>query len=642
MKLATLFSNHLVFQQNQPIKLWGWDTPGASVVISFLKKDVTGRCDDAGRFEVSLEPQSHGGPHELTASGSSEITLCNVMIGEVWVCSGQSNMQFSLQTCDGGAEEIAKADHPTIRLFTVPRELSDDVQDDIEASWLSCSPETISDFSGVAYHFGLDLHQASGVPIGLISCNWGGTCAETWTSREKLLSMPRYADGLRRLDENVENTAAVRADYQKGLDAWTEETFQKDPGVRPEDQMLTQLAFNDSDWRTMTLPSSWQAAGENYSGVFWFRKNVSIPEAWLGKKLTLLIGAIDKTDDTFVNGVWVGGLDHYKDPECWSTLRRYPVNACSQTSVQIAVRVYSHCWYGGICGSPDSLALLGPAGEALPLAGEWKFHVSHNFGLVDLGSAPPAPLLRRNANAPSNLYDQMLRPLIPYSIAGVIWYQGQSNANEPQVHHYHELFSAMICDWRERWNRELPFYFVQLANWDGAPIGNWPHLREAQTKTLTLPATGMATAIDIGIADDIHPTNKKDVGARLARLARNQLYGEPDLEISGPVCQSVKRDGASVLIDYDHADGIHCTGTTLNDFELTNGDGTFHPAIARIEKGGVIVESPEVDIPAAIRYAWTNCPAINLFNSDKLPAMPFWAQVRLSMGDGSSSIGSTR
>ncbi|MFM1548658.1 MAG: sialate O-acetylesterase [Lentisphaeria bacterium] len=629
MKLAALFSDGMILQQGQTVKVWGWDTPGNNVTVALNGSAADAVADAEGRFICELPAMDYGGPYEMRVCGSEEIVVVDILVGEVWLCSGQSNMEWALQDCANGDAEVELADYPQIRLFQVPTLTGADERVDLQEKWQACTPAAAAGFSGVGYFFGRELHRTRNVSIGLINASVGGTRAEAWTSREKLLSMPHYAEMIAAYDAGLENLDEALAAYAKAQTAWEKENLPADPGNNGFELGYADTDYDDSAWREMEPPGSWQSKGENYSGVFWFRREIDIPQDWDGKQLLLSLGELDKWDETYFNGEKVGGLSRDDDPNAWIVPRRYtvPGNLVKPGRAIVATRVFSHMYAGGFVGQPTAL-YLSPAGDneqRLPLTGAWNFHVEHDFGFVDLSDLdlPEEPMGPGNQNSPSVLFRNMINPLVGYGIRGTIWYQGESNAWQGVAMHYHQLFSAMIADWREQWGYDFPFYFVQLANFAETGISEWPILRQCQTDTLQVPGTGMAVIVDIGESNDIHPRNKQDVGKRLSLIARHHIHGE-DIEYSGPVAKAAEAAENGCRITFSHAEaGLKIGGDKLVGFEVAGDDGSFSPADATIEGAAVLVTSELLSSPETVRYAWAGDPVCNLYNNAGLPAAPF-------------------
>jgi len=626
VSVSPLIGDHMVLQQGRPFRIWGQAAPGEAITVTLAGGTASATAGAEGRWAVELGPLAAGGPHTLEIVGSNRLRFEDVLVGEVWIASGQSNMEFPLTRAANGEEEIAAARFPRIRLFTVPKATAEEPQRAAGGEWRPCSPETVGDFSAVAYFFGRELRQTLGVPVGLIHTSWGGTPAEAWTSRGALLASPELKPLVEDLDR-LRSDPAVMDAYQRAMAEWEKTNVALDPGNEGETAGFASPGFDDNAWETMELPQYWEAAGLDIDGAVWFRRAVEIPEAWRGKDLELSLGALDDSDTTYFDGVVVGTTGT-ETPSYWTHPRRYRVPGRLVTSrhAVIAVRVWDRGGDGGFAGSPKDLTLrpADGAGEPLGLAGEWRRHVERAVGPInpDWGSQPLNP---SGQNAPTMLYNAMIAPLLPYTIRGAIWYQGESNAD--RARQYRTLFPAMIRDWRSGWGQgDFPFYFVQLANYmkraDQPGESDWAELREAQRLTLCTPATGMAVAIDIGEADDIHPTDKQDVGHRLALNALARTYHR-HVEFSGPDYRHFEIVGGQIRLAFDHAEGLDAKGGALHGFAIAGADRRFVWADARIDGKAVVVSSPEVAAPVAVRYGWADNPDCTLVNGAGLPASPF-------------------
>jgi sialate O-acetylesterase len=631
MKIASIFTNGMVLQQGIPVPLWGTATPGVSVTVCFAGQEVSGTADGEGRWMVQLVPLTANATPavlKVVSSNGSTITLTDVHVGEVWVCSGQSNMEWPLTGTLNGGEEIMRAHFPDIRLFTVPQRPSGTPQSEIAgAAWRACSPETVGNFSAVAYYFARKLQSRLNLPIGLIHTSWGGTTAEAWTAWDALLENPATRKIVEIFERDLPHMAERRENWQQDFNALEEKT--SDKGNAKYSEGWAGLDEPSGDWADMELPGVWQSRGYNFSGILWFRKTIVIPEGWAGRELQLAIGATDKSDTTYFNNEQVGSITMMERADSWSHLRTYtvPGKLVKAGRNVITVRVHSDKYAGGMTGPAEFMQLTCPdcAEDAgIPLSGTWRYAVEANYGLLQL---PQEPVSAEHFKAPSALFNGMIFPLLPFAIRGAIWYQGESNADRGAQ--YRDLFQVLIRNWRKAWGQgDFPFYFVQLANYMARrPVpteSRWAELREAQMMALALPNTGMAVAIDIGEADDIHPRNKKDVGLRLALNALHGTYGCSDVIPCGPLFRSAKREGSSLRISFDHVGGgLVCQGDTLNGFAIAGEDGCFVWAEAKIDGDEILVFSPEITEPLSARYGWADNPEVNLFNKDGLPASPF-------------------
>ncbi|MDQ8202153.1 sialate O-acetylesterase [Pelagicoccus sp. SDUM812003] len=611
---ASLFRDHAVLQQGMPIPVWGAADDGEKVSVTLDGKTVSTVAKD-GKWSVKLDPMTAGGPYTLTIKGNNEITLSDILIGEVWVCSGQSNMERQLglrdwqQPIKNWEAEAASANFPQIRHFGTAQTLALEPQEFVDGEWLVCSPETAPQFTAVGFFFGRALHQARGVPIGLIHSSWGGTPAEAWTSPDGIKRLPQLADTIKRLEWIQKDPEAARAEYHRDLERWFAEN---DSGTAAKPAWNGE-SLDTETWSTMNLPVMWENAGlPNYNGIVWFRREIDVPAAWTDQEVDLHLGAIDDVDTTWVNGRFVGGDTTWNK----SRVYRIPADTLKAGRNSIAVRVLDTGGGGGIWGG-DAMQLVrsDDPSQAIALDGEWRYRTSE---LSQNAPYPPTdPSM--GSGTPTVLHNGMIAPLQPYAIRGTIWYQGEANA--PQSDFYRELFPNMVEDWRRGWDQgDFPFLYVQIAPFKEMP----PEIREAQRLSLDrIPNSAMAVTLDVGDADDIHPTDKRPVGERLALAARALAYGEK-LEYSGPLYQSFKAKGKRAVLRFSHlGGGLVAKNGPLIGFTIAGPDNVFHPAQAKIVGKTVVVTSDEVSAPTAVRYAWANVPEGNLYNEAGLPASPF-------------------
>ena len=616
-----LFSDNAVLQQGREVPVWGTATDGERVTVRIAGQEVATTAQN-GRWLVRLKPLPVGGPYTMTISGvTTAVTISNLLVGEVWICSGQSNMERHLGLQEGQQPitnwqaEVAAANYPLIRHFGVTPKAALSPESSVTGNWVVCSPETVADFTAVGYFFGRDLFQAKKVPIGLIHSSWGGTAAEAWTSLDALRKMPDFAEPA----AQVERTAAARAagtyDYPKQIESWF---TANDPGAAGKPAWCAP-ELDEGGWEQQVLPGLWENAGlPGFDGVVWFRRTIDLPASWSGADAELHLGKIDDADTTWVNGVQVGATSGYQIPRVY----RVPAPVLQPGRNVIAVRVLDTGGGGGLWGGSDRMRLVslkGGESTALPLTGPWSRKVS-----VSLASVTPPPIdYSQSPATPSSLYNGMIAPLLPYAMRGVIWYQGEANVGREKQ--YRTLFPAMIADWRRAWGKgDFPFLFVQIAPYKDMT----PEIREAQLLTSEhAPNTAMAVTIDCGDANDIHPTHKQPVGARLALAARALAYGE-NVEYSGPVFDSVQFTGPRAALHFTHLGGeLVARDGALIGFTIAGTDKVFHPASATIEGDTVVVSSPDMLQPVAVRYGWANVPSGNLFNAAGLPASPFRTDV---------------
>ena len=640
--LPAIIGDNMVLQQDKKVRIWGWAQPKEQVSVTLASQKGAAVADDKGHWETLIGPMKAGGPYEMTIRGNNTLTIKNILIGEVWVCSGQSNMEWPLINAKNGAATVAQANHPEIRLFTVQKATSGSPLEDVKGHWVVTSPENAGQFSAVGYFFGVELNQKLKVPVGLIHTSWGGTPAEAWTSHDALASVPELKPILDRYQDSLKDLPQRQQAFEQRLAEWIHNNLYEDTGNKGEALGYAAFETNTSDWQSMNLPQYFESAGIKMDGSIWFRKEVDIPQAWVGKQLELNLSSIDDFDTTYFNGTKVGSIG-IETANSYMVPRRYkvPAELVKPGRNVIAVRVFDSAGEGGFGGAGKmALAPVGASdADAIPLAGAWLYKIETQMPPKnpDWGSRPEAPG-PTNQNSPSVLYNAMIAPIVPLSIRGAIWYQGESNAG--RAYQYRTLFPLMIRDWRTAWGEgDFPFYFVQLANWqpirDQPGDSEWAELREAQTMTLKEPQTGMAVIIDIGETNDIHPKNKTDVGHRLALWALANTYGQK-IEYSSPMFSLFKVEGDKVRVKFSHtAGGLKTSdGAAPKAFAIAGDDHKFVWADAKIEGDSVVLWSKDVVKPVAVRYAWADNPVTNLYSKIDLPAAPFrtddWPGVTVS------------
>ena len=618
--LPPMFSYKMVLQQQADAPIWGEAKPMKTVKVttSWDGKTYETQADKEGKWKLSVRTPEAGGPYELTLTDGQKLVLKNVMIGEVWICSGQSNMEMPLEGWGkimNYKKEVSAADHPNIRLLHVEHVTSTQPESDIKVrdnGWQVCSPQTIPNFSATAYFFGREISEKQNVPVGLIHTSWGGTNVESWISGKVLQEMPDFSNVVEEVRAMPDKTA-MKAEYLKTLEAWNNRV---DEGFAAGKPVRAEVSLDDSNWAKMKFPGMVEEQGLNgFDGLIWLRRTVDIPASWAGKKVQLILGTIDDNDITYWNGQEVGRTTGYTIQRNYTV----PGKLVKAGQLSLAIRIVDT---GGGCGMPNDLYLRSANGEQISLAGEWKYQVAADARKEGM---PPKDM-SENPNLPTSLYNAMIHPLVPYGIRGAIWYQGENNAS--RAYQYRELFPLVIENWRKDWGKDFPFYFVQLANFKPVspePVdSDWAELREAQTRTLSVANTGMAVIIDKGEANDIHPKDKQAVGHRLALIARAKTYGE-QIPYSGPMYHSYEVDGDKIILSFDHTEGglKSGDGKALQGFSIAGRDHKFHWAKAEIQGDKIVVSSPEVLYPVAVRYGWSDNPVCNLYNGAGLPASPF-------------------
>lgn len=620
LRVAALFGDHMVLQRGKPVPVWGWADPGTPVTVSTHDQSAAATAGPDGRWTATLAPLTVGEPFTLAVnSGDTTVAFTDVLAGEVWICSGQSNMEWTLRRVENAAAEVAAADLPQIRVVRIPRVNHPAPLDDITpAAWKVCSPETARGFTAVGYFFGRGLHEALNVPVGLIDSNWGGTPIEAWTSGDALKSHPAFTEKIEPIQAFGADPQAVAQGKQR-VDTWK---AQLTAAYSDQDDTWKAPDLDDSDWNTLNVPGAWESRGyPDMDGTMWYRRTVELSAAQAGQAATLAFGKIDHTAAAYLNGTQLPGKNSSRKAHRFNV----PAGALQPGRNTLALRVSDRSGPGGLMGKADATHLALADNTRIPLAGPWKVRPTKQTAQL----TPPASRAFYEKKQITGLYNAMIHPLAPYALRGVIWYQGESNAS--RATQYRDLFPRMIQNWRAHWGEPLPFYWVQLANFrapaDQPGPSDWAQLREAQSMTLSLPHTGQAIAIDIGDAKDIHPKNKQDVGARLARLALAHDYGH-DIAYSGPVFRSMRIQGHTAHLTFDHAQGLTARGGPLKRFEIAGADGVFVWANAKVDGHTVVVHSPAVAEPVAVRYAWADNPeGCNLTNAAGLPASPFRTDV---------------
>ena len=612
VKLPAILSDGMVLQRERPVKIWGNADKGENVTVVFKKKKFSTVAGEDGKWLVELPPMKAGGPFEMTVN---DIRLKDILVGDVWLCSGQSNMELTAgRVTDKFAEEIARDENPMIRYVKIP--LGNDLhgpKDDLPgADWMPLTKETAPSFSALAYFFAKEMYRETQVPVGIVNSSWGGSSVEAWMSEEALQKFPRQLHE-RDLFDSDEYRELCNRSGQMMNRFWDTALYKGDRGLhdgicwnRPE--------LDDTDWQTVdTFSKEWgRKNGYPVSGSHWFRQKVNVSAEQAGKEAVLRLGCMVDADSVFVNGIFVGNTFYQYPPRIY----RVPASILKPGENLVTVRLIN---YGGAASFvPDKPYCLAWGIDTVRLSSRWKYQ---------LGCEMPA---RTNSvsfqNVPTGMYNSMISPLRNLTFTGALWYQGETNTGRPNE--YEELLAAMIIDWREKLaDKELPFFIVQLANFmqtHPEPVeSNWAALREAQTKALKLNQVGMAVTIDIGLADDIHPKNKQEVGRRLALVALAGSYGK-NVSSSAPVFQNYIIKGNKMELDFGQKqDGFQIKGTTLKGFTIAGPDRVFYPAEAMVHDGKIILSSTEVPAPLAARYGWADNPDCNLYGENGLPVAPF-------------------
>ena len=623
--LPSVFTDNMVLQQKTDITFYGDATKNKQLTVKtgWNGKEYYTEADGQGKWSLKIPTPAAGGPYEITFSDGKKLQLKNVMIGEVWFCSGQSNMEMPVAGWGkvmNYEQEIAEAAYPAIRLFQVKKNTSLAPLKEVESTlggWQECSSATVPEFSALAYFYARALWKELNVPIGVIDCTWGGTPAEAWMNHETLRQVMGFREEMDKLERLGFDPNRMEQAYSEERAHWQSLFTEKDKGMENGKLCWTAPSLSEEDWQTISLPGYWEGKGlKDFDGIIWFRRSLEIPAEWAGKPLTLRLGMIDDEDITYFNGVEIARGAGYMTPRTYTI----PAKLVKAGKAVLAVRVSDFGGEGGIHGKAEELYVEAD-GKRISLAGDWKYRIG-----LSLKGFPPAPVSPiQSSSYPTVLFNAMVKPWTAFPIKGVIWYQGEANVGRSEQ--YGDLFPALITDWRRQWRSNFPFYFVQLANFMESkkiqPDSEWAALREAQTKALKLDQVGMAVTIDIGLADDIHPKNKQEVGRRLALVALAGSYGK-NVSSSAPVFQNYIIKGNKMELDFGQKqDGFQIKGTTLKGFTIAGPDRVFYPAEAMVQNGKIIVFSPEVSIPLAARYGWADNPDCNLYGENGLPVAPF-------------------
>lgn len=611
--LSPLFADNMVLQRDKPNRFWGWSEPGETIRVEAGNQSASAVVATDGHWEVSFTPPPTGGPYMVRVEGPESVELSNVLVGDVWLCTGQSNMAFGLNRSIGGPEAAKAADLPNIRFFGVSRYSAYAPTATPGGTWEVCSPDTAGRFSAVAFYFGRRLQADLNVPIGLIRSAVGGTTVECWMSPQALAAFPEYTEQMAELDRLRGN---VPTEYGSFLMHWLDDY---DIGENAETPWQS-YELNDSDWADVSVPNGVDDLGMGeHPGVIWLRKEVVLPNPLPEGGARLFLGQVDKMDTSYFNGEWVGASSWVDNP------RRHRVSEdlLRPGKNVIAIRVFKRAGEGGIPSGENLPRLELGDGTVISLAGKWK-------GKVSVDARPPhkMPLGFENyPSMPTVNYQGMLHPIVGLAIRGAVWYQGEANFQEAEA--YRGLLPAMIADWREAFGQgDLPFYVVGLPAFmqrKAEPSSDgWTELREAQwLATRVSRRTALAVTVDTGDADDIHPREKLSVGVRTALLALGEEYGQ-DVVWHGPELASITTESDSIRVHFDHvAGGLVVKGDTLGEFSIAGEDRVWHWAKARVEGDTVVVSSPDVPEPIAVRYAWQANPVANLYNEAGLPAVPF-------------------
>lgn len=608
MQVARIFSDNMILQQEVYAPVWGWANPGELVRVKVNGKEYSTVTGNTGKWTVKIQPIPAGGPYTLCVScGGQKKEFNNVMVGEVWLASGQSNMNYGVGSVLAANEVIKEADYPNIREFRTPEVASrTPIKDLTGGEWKVCTPENVKSFSAVAYFFARALHLDKKVPVGIIHTSWSGTICEAWISAEMLYTIPAFKN--RVIEEIYKSDEDWTSLHQSGIqkDREREKIVQAEPaGLK---QGFHKPSFNDKAWKEEPYPVYPPRIGLGGWKLLWLRKEINLPREALGKDLVLHLGKVMTGDVTYFNGEQVGR-------ERWDGVRNYrvPAKLLKQGKNVIAIRLLSE-YSNGRLGNEASDPYLYSANKqiCISLKGAWKYSGE---------GEPELPVGKAYANNITCMFNTKISPLLPYGIRGFLWYQGEGDSGQPEL--YKQLQPTMINDWRIHFEQGfLPFLFVQLPNIGG---GSCQYFREAQAESTDLPNVGMAVSIDVGDPYDIHPNNKKPVGERLYLRAKEIAYKESDGIFQGPVYESFRIEKNRICLKFKSTGSglISKDGKELRTFEIASEDHKYVPAKAHIEGNEVIVWNDTLTKPVSARHAWDSNPAVNLYNKEGLPATSF-------------------
>ncbi len=654
VRLPHIFGDHMMLQQQSTCPIWGWGAPGEKITIkaSWGSETITETNSD-GKWEARLTTKKYGGPYTITITGIKTIVINDVLIGEVWLASGQSNMEIPMMgwqpqdTILGAHKDIQNANNNNIRFINVKQQAGFEPKEDCDGSWNAITPQTATFCSAIAYYYAQKINSETGIPVGIVNASWAGCNAESWVDIEYLKTLPEFKDKIAEymtslpLQINLHNWIKKHPVVKPG-DNWANEFS----AMKFNDEECAKLSFDDSQWQEMRLPCYYDNPENigNYDGVVWFRRKVNIPSDWQGKKLILSLGPIDDMDAAFVNGEKVGET---MEPGIWNQERKYTIQPglVRAGEMLIAVRMLDNGNGGGIYGRADLMKIY-PEGEednpenAVYIAGFWKYLPTceylddvlyqYDHKTREYYSRPQVDVTLSNKTLAANYYG-MLKPLMPFKVAGVIWYQGESNIGRAEE--YCKLFPTLVQCWRDAFkNQSMKFYYCQIAPYDFGYASPSYEIREAQRRCMKLMnGVGMASLIDIGRKETMHPVRKREVGERLALWALNDLYGKK-CETSGPDFQSMVINKNTIELTFEHAEsGLVAKGGRLSGFEIGDSRGNFLPAEATISGDKVIVQCPEIPKPKNVRYCWQNyIRTASLFNGAGLPASSFTTEKRIS------------
>ncbi|MDZ7876222.1 MAG: sialate O-acetylesterase [Saprospiraceae bacterium] len=616
IRLPRLISDGMVLQCEKPLKIWGWASPNETITLNFNKQTFKTKADALGKWSIPLPPQKANVNGDMVFKGKNEVKISDIVFGDVWLCSGQSNMVTPMERVkEKYPDEITGANNPKIRFFFIPTltNLSSPQMDLPAGEWKKANPKDILTFSAVAYFFAKATYERYKIPIGLINSSVGGTPIEAWISEDGLNN---FEDLTTIIQRNKDTTSTRRRSTPSVSQPKTEDIGLKERWFDPN--------YTPKGWRNIHIPGYWEDQGiKDLNGVVWYRREIDVPTSMTGVPAKLFMGRIIDADFTYINGVQVGNITYQYPP------RRYevPANLLKVGKNTVVIRVINTGGKGGFV--PDKNYVLTANGQNIDLKGDWQYKVGEvyepmrGFGGANFSAQ----------NQPTALFNAMTAPVVPFPIKGVLWYQGESNAGNPAP--YGSYLKALINDYRKRWQEpNLPFLYVQLPNYMevnySTTESQWAEMREAQRLALSVPNTGMVVTTDLGEWNDIHPLSKKPIGERLALAAQHIVYGDKTVVPSGPIFKTAIIENSKIRLKFDHIGGglVSNDGEDLRWFSIAGWDKKFVWAKAAIQGDEIVVSSEKITTPQYVRYAWQDNPdGANLYNKEGLPASPFTTEI---------------
>jgi sialate O-acetylesterase len=618
IKLPQPVSSNMMLQRDVPAKIWGWASPGEKITLTFLNEAYTTTADKSGNWAIILPAREAGVTGDITLKASNTKIINNVLFGDVWLCSGQSNMETPVsRLMVKYGEEINRYSNPLIRYIKIPLSYNfhQPLKDVPQCSWTDLTPASAQDFSGVAYFYARYLYEQTGIPQGIINSSVGGSPAEAWISEEYIKKFPVF-ENTKHIYESDEYVKEIQKFNSMLQQSWYDVADKQDCGINRSVKWYDP-EYDFSDWDITHLPgSSWGHDGSRpLNGIFWFNKTVRLADTLENKEGMLYMGRIVDADSVYINGKFVGNTGYMYPPRNYAI----PANVLKSGKNTVTVRLVSQRGFPEFVKDKPYKIVAG--NEEISLEGEWMFKAGTVMPAMQGGGVTLQ-------YQPAGLFNGMIAPLQNLAVKGFVWYQGEANTG--YYDSYYDLMTALIANWREIWGAEKPFYFVQLANFMEPsvlqPFSSWAELRNVQLQIAkTVPNTGMAVAIELGEWNDIHPLNKKDVGIRLALHALKDLYGK-QIVADGPLYESAKTEADKMIVSFREGTNNLRQVSELTGFTIAGEDGHFRTANAKIEGKTVVVRNSDIKNPKFVRYAWGDNPqGINLYNEEGLPASPFQA-----------------